>query len=148
MNDPAMSIDDYRQDAQVAICEGRLTQKGIPAAIANRKRSRHRHMACRRKHEEAVWLRLQHGRVHPHPAELLDKSEQTMEVARSIFKHDPKLLAILLMRALELPLSFVAEVTGLSEGTISRAPRRAESVLRSEGARAKREDQHAVDTPA
>lgn len=126
MIDPAYDSEDYKQDAQIAILNNRLTWKGIGTAITNAKWTHYRKQRCRQKHQTTIWRHQQQFRQEERdPTEIIANQELATTCARKLYDRDPKLLSIILMRALGMSRTQIALVTGQSMGTISRAPHRA-----------------------
>lgn len=128
MNDPAYEMDDFRQDAQLAVLSGRLENNGIPAAIANAKRTRHRRMTCRQRHADSL---RHHCKIRPgeqSPVEVVAVSEEAAMVIRRLIKDAPQELIIVLLQQTGWSREQIASAVGVSIGTISRARRRAKSI--------------------
>jgi len=125
MIDPAYDHEDYQQDAQVALLCGKLRNEGVPTAIANSKRSSHRRLACRQRHDSTLRQRYQCQHGGQNPLEAIAGIEQNVLAASQLYQKNPRLLNVVLLRALGLERNRIAEITGCSLGTISRAAQRA-----------------------
>jgi|GEM_PF-2191785 len=132
MIDPAFDTDDYHQDAQLALLQGRLKKvEGISTAIRNAKRSAHRKMACRKRHRSQIadrYVKLQQNHS-PMPFDLVANSEAAVLLAQKLYRNNPKLLATMLFGLVGLTRQLIAEITGQSLGTVSRSHHRARELL-------------------
>jgi len=137
MRDPALDRGDHAQAAQLAVHEDRLSASGIRVAIRNAQRDDARRMRRRHKHLEAV---ARHcgtiRRPPPDPFEALANSEIACRCAGVLYRSDPNLLCVILLRELGFDRNLISQIVGQSEGTISRAPKRAAALCRQRHDRA------------
>lgn len=125
MFDPAYDSDDFRQDAELAVAEGRLTRNGVGTAIRNATRSSLRRGQTRSRNHNHFEAYERARRAERSVVEILANSEEAVESGRVLIKANPETFCILLLCALGLPRDRVAEIAGCSPGTVSRAHRKA-----------------------
>jgi len=122
MTDPAHDNEDFQQDAQLAVCEGRLSERGIPTAIRNGKRTSQR--AFKRRADDQESLRQYQKRQNKQrgPAEIVADTDTAIQSGKVLFECNQKLYITLLLRMSGLKRSHIAEITDQSEAEVSRAP--------------------------
>ena len=131
MLDPAYDDEDRHSEINLAIHEGRLTERGRRTALRNAKADDARRIKVRQRDAARV-ARDTTGSVVG-PSEQVEMRQDAIAAARELYRKDPRLLSLRLMTALDLPRSMIADIADVTPATVSRSAHRSRRVMSQAG---------------